>query len=109
MNDEILELYPIRECKFEVKDGIVTVLYDKFEKTFLDRIIKSKKKRIAKIKLDKIGSFVWNICDGKRTTADIINECEKEFGENEEKIPDRVKLFLNQLAGKKFIRFYTLK
>lgn len=109
MNNEILELYPVRQCEYEIKEDKVTVVYDKFKKTFLDKIIKNKSKRVAKIDLDKIGSFVWLRCDGKKNVAEIIQQTEKEFGENEEKLDQRVELFLTQLVGKKLIRFYTIK
>jgi hypothetical protein len=109
MNNEILELYPVRQFEYEIKEGKVTVAYDKFEKTILDKLIKNKSKRVAKIDLDKIGSFVWLQCDGKKSVAQIIDVTKKEFGENEEKLDERVKLFLTQLVGKKFIRLYTIK
>lgn len=108
INKEIVDLYPIRECNFESNDGKVTVVYDKFEKSFLDKIVKNKKSRIAKIDLDKIGSFVWLQCDGKKKVSEIIDLAEKEF-EEEEKMVERVEMFLNQLVHKKFIRFYTIK
>lgn len=109
MNEELLDLYPLRECEYKVNSDKVTIIYDKFEKTFLDKIIKNKKKRIAKIDLDKIGSFVWLNCNGKKKVFEIIEETEQAFGDKEEKIKERAILFLNQLAQKKFIRFYSIK
>lgn len=106
---EIDNLIPVRECKHEIVDGKVVVIYDKLKKTILDKFIKNKDRRIAKIDLDDIGSFIWLRCDGKKKVSEIIEETENEFGENEEKIKERATLFLNQLAQKKFIRFYTIK
>jgi len=108
INKEILDLYPLHECDYELKDDKVTVIYDKFEKTFLDKLIKNKKKRIAKIKLDKIGSFLWLQCDQKKNVSEIIELAKKKF-DDEDKMAERIELFFNQLVSKKFIRFYTIK
>lgn len=102
------EYIPVRECEYKIKGGIVTVIFTKFEKTWLDKIIKPKKEKIAKIELDDIGSFVWLNCDGKKNINDIIKLTEIEF-DNKDKISERVQLFLTQLESKKFIRFYTIK
>ena len=105
---EIDSYIPVRECKHELKGDLVLVIFDKFKKSWLDKIIKPKKEKIAKIELDELGSFVWLNCDGKRTVSEIINLTEENFSEAE-KIAERVKLFFTQLESKKFIRFYTIK
>lgn len=101
------EYIPVRECEYEISDGIVTVIFDKFEKSWLDKLIKPKKEKIAKIELDDIGSFVWQNCDGKNNISDIIQLTEGKFSDKD-KISERVQLFLTQLESKKLIRFYTI-
>lgn len=105
---EIEELIPVRQCNHEIKEGIVTVKYDRFEKTWFDKLIKPKKDKVANIDLDEIGSFIWLNCDGRNKVSDIINLSKKEFPDKE-KVEERVKLFMSQLEMKKFIRFYTIK
>ena len=108
MDNIILDLYPFRQCEYESNDGIVTVHYDNFGKSWIDKIIKPKKAKVAKIDLDEIGSFVWISCDGKNKVSDIIRLTEDQFPDDD-KIAERVKLFVAQLESKKFIRFYTIK
>lgn len=106
---EIDALIPVRQCEHKINDGVVVLIFDKLKKTILDKFFKNKNRRIAKIDLDEIGSFVWLQCDGKRNVSEIIKLTKEEFGEKEEKIEERAKLFINQLAQKRFIRFYTIK
>lgn len=108
MTDEILDLFPLRQCKYDSNDGIVTVHFDKFVKSWFDKIIKPKKEKIAHIDLDEIGSFIWLNCDGKNKVSDIITLTKNQF-DDKDKIEERVKLFMAQLESKKFIRFYTIK
>lgn len=105
---EILNYIPVRECNHEIKDDKVFVVYDKFEKTWFDKIIKPKKEKIARIELDEVGSFIWLNCDGKNKSEDLIKLAQEKFT-NYGQIEQRVLLFLTQLENKKFIRFYTIK
>ena len=105
-DDKMLEYVPVRLCEFEMKDEkIVTVLYNKFEKTWLDKIFKKLQNKTAKIDLDKIGSVVWLNCDGESNVLTIVEKTQREF-EDEEAIKNRVILFLNQLASRHFIQFF---
>lgn len=104
----ILNYIPVRECNHEIKDDKVFVIYDKFEKTWFDKIIKPKKEKIARIELDEVGSFIWLKCDGKNKSEDLVKLAQEKFTEHEQ-IEQRVLLFLTQLESKKFIRFYTIK
>ncbi|HET55051.1 MAG TPA: PqqD family protein [Ignavibacteria bacterium] len=105
---DISDYIPVRECGHKIKNDKVIVHYDKFEKTWLDKFIKPKKEKIAKIELDEIGSFIWLNCDGKNRVSTIVELSKINFP-GKEKIEERVTLFLTQLENKKFIRFYTIK
>lgn len=106
---EIENLIPVRQCEYTIEENLVTVVFDKLKKTIIDKFIKNRDRRIAKIDLDEIGSFVWLQCDGKRNVSEVIDLTKEQFGDNEEKIEERAKLFINQLAQNKLIRFYTIK
>lgn len=90
-----------------MNNGLVTVLFEKKEKSFLDRtVFKKYANRPIKIDLDKIGSFVWQLCDGKNTVQDIIAKTKVEFGDKVEPAEERVNLFINQLRRNKLITLY---
>ena len=103
---EMLDLYPFRECRYEVNGDIVTVFYDKFEKTWVDKVLRLKKERTAKVDFDEVGSFIWLLCDGKVSVGEIINKAEEHFKDKVKPADERVSLFLSQLENRKFIRFY---
>ncbi len=105
---DISDYIPVRECSHKIKNEKVFVHYDKFEKTWLDKFIKPRKEKVAEIELDEIGSFIWLNCDGKNNVKRIIELTQVRFSKDE-KIDQRVSLFLTQLENKKFIRFYTIK
>lgn len=104
----IEEYIPVRLCGFEINDNVATVFYDKFEKTWLDKLIGNKKTKTAKVDFDQIGSFVWLNCDGKTNVKTIIEKTKEKFSDADS-IDERVILFLKQLENRKFIRFYERK
>ncbi len=86
---------------------MVTVLFEREKKGFLDRtIFKKYADRLIKIDLDEIGSFVWQLCDGKNTVQDIIDKTKVEFGDKVDPAEERVNLFINQLRKNKLITLY---
>lgn len=56
-----------------------------------------------KVKLDKIGSEVWLLCDGRRTVAEIGMELERRLGEEVHPLNERLGMFLGILGRNKFI------
>ncbi len=104
---ELAELYPIRNCEYEVNDGLVTILFVNPRPSFIDRIFfKKLSKRPRKIDLDKIGSFVWELCDGANNVQQIIEKLSDHFGEEVDPADKRVNLFITQLKRNKFINLY---
>lgn len=86
---------------------MVTVLFEREKKGFLDRtIFKKYADKPVKIDLDEMGSFVWQLCDGKNTVQDIIDKTKVEFGDKVEPAEERVNLFINQLRKNKLITLY---
>lgn len=66
------------------------------------------KKPHYKIKLDEIGSFTWNLCDGKNTVKEIGLLLKEEFGEQVEPLYERLALFFQNLEKNRFITFKNL-
>ena len=81
MSRDFKSIFPFRACHFEENEGLITVLYQNPKSSFIERIFfKKLVKKPYKIDLDKIGSFVWKLCDGKNNVSDIIEKARIEFG-----------------------------
>jgi hypothetical protein len=108
MSDEnISQLIPIHACEFNINEGLVTALFIKESKSFLDKILFSKINRVpSKIDFDEIGSFVWQQINGQNSVSEISKISQKHFGERIEPVQERVETFIRQLAGTKLINLY---
>ena len=49
--------------------------------------------------LDKFSSYIWEICDGENTVADVVRKFDEKFGEEVAPAPDRVQIFLETLLS----------
>ena len=47
--------------------------------------------------LDKFSSYIWEMCDGQNSVADIVYKFDKRFGEEVAPASDRVQIFLEKL------------
>lgn len=106
--NKIKELYPVRSCEFEKnEDGLVIVLFKNTKPSFIEKLF--FKKLIGKpykIDLDEIGSYIYQICDGKFNTEEIIIKVKEHFGEKVEPAEPRVLKFVEQLNKNKLITLY---
>ena len=80
------------EIEYETgEDGIITVLiewkgfYHKLAQRFFRR------PRVSEIKLDKLGTFVWNSIDDKKDVHAISKELEAEFPSMEQPLTRLIK------------------
>jgi len=107
----LLELIPARNIGWEKSDkGIVVLLKPKFQHAILKkRILPRLKKPYYCVKLDEVGSYFWESCDGKKTVRDIAQAMKSQFGEKIEPVYERLSLFLQSLEKNKFIRFSGLQ
>lgn len=106
----LLDLIPVQNIRSRQKEeGFYVLLKPKFTHPLLVKhLLPRLKNPYFKIKLDEIGSFIWNLCDGKNTVKDIGNLLRKRFGERIEPLHDRVGLFFQNLEKNKFITFRNL-
>jgi len=103
-------VYPIKTCRHEVKDGIVTLYFKDPKPSIILRLFfKKLAEKELKFDLDDIGAFIWNLCDGNHKVKDIVEKTRIEFGEKVEPAENRVDLFIRQLRKGKFINLYTKK
>ncbi len=106
----LLDLIPVQNIQSQQKEeGFYVLLKPKFTHPFLVKhLLPRLKNPHFKIKLDEIGSFIWNLCDGKNTVKDIGNLLRERFGGRVEPLYDRIGLFFQNLEKNKFITFKNL-
>lgn len=56
-----------------------------------------------RLKLDEIGSFVWEHCNGMDEVQEIGEKLRKKFGDRVEPVQERLALFFKQLERSKSI------
>ena len=107
----LLELVPERIVGSETgEDGIVTVHAPRFHSRILKRLIEPRLKRPhMMIRLDEIGTAVWEQIDGSRNVAAIGEMMRERFGERIEPCHDRLAMFFTQLELSRFIRYRNLE
>ena len=95
----LLALTPNQRVGWETaENGNVVVLVPKFQHKLLVRwIVPRLKYPHVRVKLDKIGSFVWKQCDGRTTVAEIAERLRTEFAESAGSAEDRIRTFLLML------------
>ena len=102
--NDILGRKPCRTDNKEVKwfheNEIVVITYPKkfgkMEKWLQSRIGGPEEVRRP---LDKFSSYIWEMCDGENTVADVVRKFDEKFGEEVAPAPDRVQIFLETLLG----------
>lgn len=101
----LLELKPLRNLEWE-KDanGIVTLNVPKFRHPLVVKcFVPLMAKPSIRVKLDAIGSLVWENCDGATPVSVITKKMQEAFGEEAEPVYDRIGRFLSQLERDKFL------
>jgi len=94
--------YPVRtespDVKWFERDGLIVVEYPK-NFTRFEKWLHKKLGGPTTIKrpLDKIGSDIWLLCDGKHTLLEICNIIGEKYKEEIEPVFRRVPAFISQL------------
>lgn len=101
----LLDLKPVRNYKWERIEGErVAVLVPKFGYPRLLRFISPRlAESTFRVKLDDFGSFVWHLCDGQTTVAEISEKLKARFGEAVEPVYERVGRFIQKLARDEYV------
>lgn len=84
-------------------EGLIEIKIPKFKSNFgksFCHIIKKENFFIGN--MDKIGSIIWQNCNGKNTVKDILEIVKKEFPD-ENNIDQRLYLFIQQLHNLRYI------
>jgi len=105
----LLDLIPVRNIKWEKKEGLIVLLKPKFELAFLKKYVLPRLKNPCyKIRLDPVGTFIWELCDGNLQVKELAKSLKEKFGDEVEPLYDRLALFLQSLEKNHFI-FYKVK
>ena len=105
-----LDLTPIKLYSEEKTDeDLMTVIVPKFKNKLAVKYISPKlKSGHFKIKLDKFGSAVWQMMNGRIKVDQIIKNLKKKFGDDIEEEQERTTKFIFQLYEQGFISFKEL-
>jgi len=108
MPDALLDLLPLRvrtarACERDPDDRVV-VLVPRYG-GWIGRILQPRLRRpFFRLRLDAVGTFVWDRCDGERSGEAIACELAAAFPELQDPRA-RVALFLRQLAVQGHVEF----
>lgn len=61
-----------------------------------------------RVELDEVGSFVWDLCDGKNTVEQIVQKTARQYKMNRREAELSVTMFLQMLHERKFIGLYRV-
>jgi hypothetical protein len=85
--------------------GIVSIIVPKFSNKYGKSFCKLiKKENEFKANFDRVGSIVWNHCDGSNSVKKILDHLIKEFPD-EKNIDQRLYFFLQQMKNLNYIDF----
>ncbi len=103
--EAFLNLHPKWNRRWEeTEDGRVVILIPKFGSHLLGRWLMSKLRQpYMRLRLDEVGSFVWQRCNGMHSVREIGAEMEKTFGPKVDPVYGRLQVFLRQLERNKSI------
>lgn len=101
----LFDLKPARNLTWETGEKELVVLtVPKFRNRVLARLLLPRlKKPDYRVKLDDVGSFIWNSCDGHLTILEIADRVAKKFGGDADALYGRVADFFKKLAREEFV------
>jgi hypothetical protein len=92
----------------QTHDGRIVVLRPKIISPFWRRFLpKCWREAVFRIKLDPIGSAVWQKIDGLKNAGKIATELQQEFGPKIHPVEQRLSQFLTMLHEANLIEFFN--
>lgn len=107
----LLDLTPFRFYGEETdSEGNVVVLIPKFKNKILVRhLLPRMKSKFFKLKLDKFGSAVWLLIDGRNNVKFIAGEVVNKFGDEIQPVYERLPKFITMLFTNNLISFNEIE
>lgn len=96
---------PKRNVRWETQNGdSVVLIIPKFKHPLLVKwFVPMLAKPDIRLKLDSLGSYVWNRCDGLTSIETIGTEMSLKFGEPVESLYERIGKFVAKLERNRFL------
>jgi hypothetical protein len=110
---DYLELIPVRRFESQedpIREQIV-VLMPRYRDFLFGRLVQphlGPGKRFLRIPLEDRGSFLWRLCDGQRTVADLTAAFTDQFPADTDDAPRRVSIYLHAMYDNGFITYLNL-
>ena len=94
---------PSEKISWNQKDG--SVILDIPNTGFFNKLAQAffHKPKISHITLDKYGSTLWLLLDGKNSVYDVVNAMKEAFPQEQDRMLDRVITFFHTLQINKYI------
>ena len=103
-DEKFPNLVPVTNCESQTVDGVIELTIKKdYPKIAKKSPLKWFCFDTFKMKLDEKGSFIWSLCDGKRSMQQITEAAKSQFPAENSSMEERVKLFVNQLSRRKLL------
>jgi|GEM_PF-53517 len=104
--ENLLEFIPRPVAQWQRDEkGLVLLQLPKFNNRFLRTHVQPRMKHpFISIHLDAFGTWVWERMDGRRTVLEIGETLAGQFGDAVEPVYERLGMFINLLAHRRFIR-----
>ena len=101
----LYDFRPVRAARFEVgADGLVAIVVPRFTNRLLVKFLVPRLRAPDyRVRLDAIGSFVWQQCDGSVTVAEIGARASVRFGGDAAAMAQRVGDFLAKMDRERFV------
>jgi hypothetical protein len=105
----LLEMIPCRIQEWRLDEtGEVRILVPRYGTSSLGRWVAARLgRRHITVNLDRLGSAVWQACDGVTTVGGIAARLETEFGEQAAPVQERLAIFLRELERGRLIRWQS--
>lgn len=94
---------PSEKIRWNQKDG--SVILDIPNTGFFNKLAQAffHKPKVSHIALDKYGSKLWLLLDGKNSVYDVVNAMKESFPQEQDRMLDRVITFFHTLQINKYI------
>lgn len=103
---EFLNTRPLRNprLKWERNENDMVTVFISYKKGRFARIF-SKIPKEKQVVLDKVGSHVWNFCDGKHTIEHIAESIHQKYKLTMEEAEAALRTYFNQLSERGLVGF----